>query len=131
MVAGKPWVAVYALDPDRVAAFYAALAGLEVDEREDGFVILASDDVEVAVVRIREPLASEIVLADPPERREDTAVKPSFAVADIAAARRAAAGLGGVVDGADREWEFRGFRIVDGHDPEGNVVQLRQALTAP
>ncbi len=125
---GTPWFAVYALDPDRVARFYSALLGIAVAESSEGFVVLACDDLELTVVRIREPLASDIVLADPVERREDTAVKPSFVVADLEASRRTAAELGGVIDGPEREWEFRGFRIVDGHDPEGNVVQVRAAL---
>ena len=128
MGTSKPWVAVYALDVDRVAAFYAAVLGLDVDDRADGYVVLASDDLEVAVVRIMEPYASEIVVADPPERREDSAVKASFVVADLEAARRTASEHGGVVDGPEREWEFRGFRAVDGHDPEGNVLQLRVAV---
>ena len=42
-------------------------------------------------MRIMEPYASEVVVPDPPERREDTAVKPSFVVADLEAARRVAA----------------------------------------
>jgi predicted enzyme related to lactoylglutathione lyase len=124
----RPWVAVYALDVARVAGFYAAVLGLEADERSDGYVVLASDDVEVAVVRIMDPYADGIVVADPPERREDSAVKASFVVPDLAAARRTAAEHGGVVDGTEREWEFRGHRAVDGHDPEGNVLQLREPL---
>ena len=36
-----------------------------------------------------------------------------------------AAELGGAVN--EREWEFEGAKVCDGHDPEGNVFQLRQA----
>ena len=128
MGAGRPWVAVYALDVDRVSGFYSALLSLDVAEASEGYVVLASDDVEVAVVRIMEPYASEVVVPDPPERREDTAVKPSFVVADLEAARRVAVANGGVIDPVEREWEFRGFRAVDGHDPEGNVLQVRLPL---
>ena len=131
MGAQRPWVAVYALDVGRVAAFYAAVLGLPVDERSEGYVVLASDDLEVVVVRIMEPYAAEIVVTDPPERREDSAVKASFVVVDLAAARRTAAEHGGVVDGPEREWEFRGFRAVDGHDPEGNVLQVRAPVGPP
>jgi hypothetical protein len=31
------------------------------------------------------------------------------------------------MNAADREWEFEGAKVCDGHDPEGNVFQLRQA----
>jgi hypothetical protein len=28
----------------------------------------------------------------------------------------------------EREWEFEGAKVCDGHDPEGNVFQIRQAV---
>ena len=34
--------------------------------------------------------------------------------------------LGGAIKPPEAEWEARGFRAVDGHDPEGNVVQFRE-----
>jgi predicted enzyme related to lactoylglutathione lyase len=58
-------------------------------------------------------------------RREDVPVKLVFAVVDIVAARNSAAERGGAVDPVDREWGFEGFKVCDGHDPEGNVFQLR------
>ena len=35
-------------------------------------------------------------------------------------------GLGGLVDPPEREWTAGGLRACDGHDPEGNVLQLRE-----
>jgi predicted enzyme related to lactoylglutathione lyase len=37
-----------------------------------------------------------------------------------------AAAHGGAVQPAAREWEARGFRACDGHDPEGNIFQVRE-----
>ncbi len=33
---------------------------------------------------------------------------------------------GGEVFPPEREWNFQGYRVCDGMDPEGNVVQFRQ-----
>jgi hypothetical protein len=38
------------------------------------------------------------------------------------------AAAAGQLDPAGQAWDFRGRRHLDGLDPEGNVVQLRQAL---
>jgi hypothetical protein len=35
-----------------------------------------------------------------------------------------------MLDPAASEWTWRGLRHCDGHDPEGNVIQLRQPATA-
>jgi len=78
-------------------------------------------------VRIPKRIADTIEIATPPEPREDTALKLVFSVEDIAHARERAAELGGAVNAMEREWEFEGARVCDGHDPEGNIFQLRQA----
>jgi len=31
------------------------------------------------------------------------------------------------MNAVEREWELRGANVCDGHDPEGNIFQLRQA----
>ena len=115
---------VYACDLDRVGAFYAAIADLSVVSRASDHILLECDGFRITVVAIPDAIASTIVIDDPPVRRDDTALKLSFPVADIAAARAAAAVHGGVVDPPEREWEFRGERVCDGHDPEGNVIQV-------
>jgi len=47
-------------------------------------------------------------------------------VPSIAASRETAAKLGGELNPPEREWEFDQAKVCDGHDPEGNVFQLRQ-----
>lgn len=61
------------------------------------------------------------------EVREDSYVKLCFPVPSIAAARAVAATLGGAIAPPGEEWGAPGFRACDGHDPEGNVVQVREA----
>jgi predicted enzyme related to lactoylglutathione lyase len=117
---------VYAKDLERVAAFYSRVAALAVVRREDAFVQLRRGPLELVVHRIPPHLAAAIHVADPPQRREDTAVKLVFSVGSIAEARADAEALGGVIDPVEREWTFDGCTLCDGHDPEGNVIQLRQ-----
>jgi hypothetical protein len=57
-------------------------------------------------------LAQSIALATLPERRERSAVRLDFPVADIVKSRQNAERLGGQIDGS--------FFL--GYDPEGNVV---------
>jgi predicted enzyme related to lactoylglutathione lyase len=130
---GKPVIAfgavVYAKDLDRVAAFYSRIAGLEVVHRDHTYAQLRSGGLELVVHRIPEHIAADIRIGRPPQRREDSAVKLAFTVRDLGAARAAAAALGGIVDPAEREWTFEGCTVCDGHDPEGNVIQLRRRVS--
>ena len=121
--------ALYAVDVPRVARFYEAVAGLAVTETQAGYIVVESIDFELAIVEIPPLLATEIEVLSPPVRREDTPMKLAFFVPSIAEARASAATLGGIVDPVEREWEFRGHRICDGYDPEGNVFQLREPVT--
>jgi predicted enzyme related to lactoylglutathione lyase len=85
-----------------------------------------SSDWELSLVCVAESLASAIVIADPPERREDSPIKLAFDVADPDEVGSLVAAAGGQMDPADAAWEFRGRRQRDCLDPEGNVVQGRQ-----
>ena len=116
---------VYAKDIRRVSRFYAELAALPVVEDEPGHVVLQSTAFQLVVVAVPPPLAARITIASPPARREDTAVKLCFPVASLATARSTAARLGGGLLEPEHEWEFHDGFVCDGHDPEGNVIQVR------
>lgn len=117
---------VYVKDLDRAVEFYSRVAGLPVAHRGERFALLRSGPVELTLHRIPEHIAAAIHIDSPPQRREDTAVKLVFAVPRIDVARADAAVLGGTVDPVGHEWRFDGVTVCDGHDPEGNVIQLRQ-----
>ncbi len=87
-------------------------------------ILLERDGFRITVVAIAEAIARTITIEDPPVRREDTALKLALRVTDIASARVVAAEHGGVVDSPEREWQFREECMCDGHDPEGNVIQV-------
>jgi predicted enzyme related to lactoylglutathione lyase len=120
---------LYAKDLSSVQAFYETVAGLAVEHVERGHVILGTASFQLVVLRIPERVASSIQIENPPRRRTETPIKLVFFVPSIAEARAAAAMHGGEVNPAEREWKFQGCRVCDGHDPEGNVVQFREAPT--
>ncbi len=60
--------------------------------------------------------------------REDSYIKLCFPVESLESARNLAVSLGGCIQGKSKEWQARGFLACDGHDPEGNVIQLRQMI---
>ena len=117
---------IYAKDMDRVAAFYSSVLGLQTAGADDEHVLLESPGFQLVVLRIRDRLASNIHVTVPPTRRADAAIKLVFFVPSIAAVRTAAAERGGVLNGAAKEWLFNGWKVCDGLDPEGNVVQFRE-----
>ena len=117
---------VFAKDVERVSRFYEAACSLVVSVREPGFHVLENGPLQLVVVSIPEHIAREIQVSLPPQRREDTALKLMFVVASIASAREAALERGGIIDPPEREWQFQAMRVCDGHDPEGNVIQVRE-----
>jgi len=116
---------LYAQDKDRLAAFYSAVLGLEIAARDDEHVVLESPGFQLVVLRSR-ALASAAPIAVPPVRRAETAFKPVFFVPSIAAVRASAEAHGGVLNGTEKEWQFDGWTVCDGLDPEGNVLQFRE-----
>jgi hypothetical protein len=117
---------VYAVDVARLTTFYAQVTQLPVLVVELDYALLSTSTFELVIHAIPPQIAAQIEITMPPQRREDTPIKLSFRVASLAEARERAAALGGQLDPVGREWEFRGSRLCDGHDPEGNVIQLRE-----
>lgn len=117
---------LYAKDIAKVGHFYANVAGLRLAHEEQDHLVLESDAFQLVVVAIPGKRAASIHIAEPPQRRENTAIKLVFPVASLAAARAAAASHGGQLNSTSREWVFQDTRVCDGHDPEGNVVQFRE-----
>jgi predicted enzyme related to lactoylglutathione lyase len=117
---------VYAKDAARVAAFYAGVAGLREVQVESDHVILEASQFQLVVLAVPASIASSIHISSPPQRRQDTPIKLVFPVQSLPAARAAAQRLGGELNPVEAEWEFQGSRVCDGHDPEGNVFQVRQ-----
>jgi predicted enzyme related to lactoylglutathione lyase len=123
----KAGAVLYAKDVASVQAFYRHVAGLTVTHTESDHVVLESPSFQLVVLQIPEAIAASIQVERPAKRRTETPIKLVFPVESIAQARTAALAHGGELNPPEREWTFRGCRVCDGQDPEGNVVQLRQA----
>ena len=117
---------LYAKDIARVSRFYAEVCGLTRQHAEADHIVLASTTFQLTVVAIPASIADGIIINTPPVRREGTPIKLVFPVAGIDLLRATAIAMGGALNSPDREWSFQGVRVCDGHDPEGNVLQLRE-----
>jgi predicted enzyme related to lactoylglutathione lyase len=116
---------IYARDAARVARFYRDVCALAVVDEAADHLVLESRAFQLVVLAAPAAYTRDVAIASPPVVREQTPIKLVFVVADIPAARAAAAAAGGAVKPAAAEWAFQGHTVCDGHDPEGNVFQLR------
>jgi hypothetical protein len=117
---------VYAKDKRRVSAFYQRTLALVAVEDESTHDLLRGPGIELVIHAIPQEYAVQISIANPPKAREDTALKPVFSVKNLEAVRLAAESTGGSLAPRDRAWQYNGAIVLDGCDPEGNVVQFRQ-----
>ena len=120
----KPSVVVFVADVRRVSTFYRELAAMSVLIEDEGYVVMEAEGLQLVIHHLSgEPAVNPAAV----EVREDSYVKLCLPVASIAAARSLAAANGGAIKSPQHEWEARGFRACDGHDPEGNVIQVRES----
>lgn len=126
--AGQAGLVVFAKSVKKLSAFYVRTLGLEVVEADRSHQLLRGNGYEVVVHTIPAKYAREIPIAKPPVLRQDSAMKPSFVVPDLAALRLAVAATGGWLKPEEMAWTIRGHRVLDGCDPEGNILQFKQKL---
>ncbi len=119
----KPSAVIFVADVRRMTAFYRELASMTLLLEEEGYAVLEVEGLQVVVHALS---GEPHVQPDAVEVREDSYVKLCLPVESIAAARSIAAAHGGEIKPPGHEWEARGFRACDGHDPEGNVIQVRE-----
>jgi predicted enzyme related to lactoylglutathione lyase len=117
---------VFAKNKKRVSAFYERTLALLVEESEASHDLLRGHGYEVVIHTIPRKVAAGIKLAKPVEPRQETPFKPTFRVEDLEVIRAAAVETGGYLKPAASAWRFRGCIVLDGCDPEGNIVQFKQ-----
>jgi len=122
----KAGAVLYAKNLAAVQSFYQKVTGLEVVLVEDAHVVLESSTFQLVILEIPEAIATSIIIDSPPKRRSETPIKLVFPVHSIIEARAASALFGGELNASEHEWKYQACRVCDGHDPEGNVFQLRQ-----
>ncbi len=125
---GQAGLVVFAKSVKKLSAFYARTLGLEVLESARSHHLLRGNGYEVVVHAIPAKIAREIPIAKPPVLREDSAMKPSFVVPDLQALRLAVVATGGWLKPDAMAWTIRGHTVLDGCDPEGNILQFKQKL---
>lgn len=119
---------IYASDIRRVADFYRNALSLELVDQDDAFVVVGNAHYEIAVVNTAcggSPAAEPAPL----HVRTRTPLKCSFLVESLEHARAAAEACGGAFKPLASAWRWRDQLHLDGHDPEGNVVQVRAIVT--
>ena len=124
----KPSAVIFAKDVDRLAAFYRVVVAMTEAHRDKDHIVLDADTFQLVIHGIPKKIAEQIQITQPPQVREGTPIKVCLPVLSIEQARLHAAELGGQVGAKGKEWEARGFRACDGHDPEGNVFQVREGV---
>lgn len=121
-----PAVVLFVANVQRVATFYEAVAQMRRLTEDDAHVVLAIDGFQLVIHRMYGVADGESDGTGAPVVREDSYTKLCLPVASLHDARATAKAHGGALKPATHEWEARGFRACDGHDPEGNVIQLRE-----
>ena len=118
----KPQVSavLFARDLDAVAEFYQEVFSIRASSRDMEHALLNFNGFELVVHQIPKHLL-EPANSSPPERRERTAIRLNFPVADMTYARREAQRLGGIIDELPPPWAGSDTSFHLGHDPEGNV----------
>jgi predicted enzyme related to lactoylglutathione lyase len=114
-------VVLFAKDLDTLRRFYRDCLGLDEVSADAGFVVLGSHGAELALHAVPEEVAARIEIETPPEARENTPIKPVFAVDDIDELRERIPESGGLLR---QTRSFGKRRLCDATDPEGNVFQL-------
>ena len=117
---------VFAKNKNRVSAFYQQTLGLTAEESDTSHDVLRGHSYEVVIHAIPRKYAAGITIEKPPKPREETPLKPTFVVASLAEVRCAVEATGGFLKPDAGAWHFRGHTVLDGWDPEGNVVQFKQ-----
>ena len=118
---------VFAKNKKRVSAFYQQTLDLDLAETATSHDLLRGHGYEVVVHTIPRKYSASMTITKPPVPRQDSPFKPTFVVVSIEAVRSAAQATGGYLKPDSGAWHFRGHVVIDGWDPEGNIVQFKQA----
>ncbi|MGL5287015.1 MAG: VOC family protein [Aeromonas sp.] len=124
--AARAGALIYVSDLARQIRFYQTLLGMQVLHHADDYAVLENADAQLVLHSIPAPYADKVVVHNPPQIRETSAIKLFFSVSSLAQAEVKAADLGGGLLPA--QWSGPGFVMRNGFDPEGNVLQLREWL---
>jgi predicted enzyme related to lactoylglutathione lyase len=119
-------IVLWVSDMDAQIAFYSRLLSLDVAARESGFTELSSESSSVLLHQLPDEYRAAVPLTAQLASQDEVAIKPVFAVANLARARESVVGtLGSVQNG---ENTYGASTYLDVVDPEGNVIQIEQRI---
>ena len=121
-----PSVVLFVANVDRVASFYKAVASMQLVSGDGDHSVLEIDGFQLVVHQLNGEPEPGHDTQGRVQIREDSYSKICLPVQSINSARSQAASFGGSIKPVQYEWQARGFRACDGHDPEGNVIQVRE-----
>lgn len=120
-----PSMVLFVSDVARVASFYAEVIGMQIRHQEASHTVLLTMGFELII----HAMYGDSSEPDSPDTqimvREDAYSKLCLPVANIGKARDLAHRFGGFIKAVEHEWSDHGIVACDGHDPEGNVIQVR------
>ena len=119
---------IYAKQPDRLALFYMEVLAMRMLHHTSELMVLQSPDLQLVLHAIPEAIARHITITEPPQPRENVAIKFFATVKSFAAVRPLVIAHGGQL--WEQSWLGPGFRVCNAMDPEGNLFQLRELLPA-
>jgi predicted enzyme related to lactoylglutathione lyase len=123
---GRVTAVLFVKDLAKVTAFYRGVLDTPVVYSDEYHAVLRCGTFALDLHQIPAQVAQGIHIDTPPQRREQAAIKLSFPIASIARARKAAAERGGQLDAGPPAWVIDQQKICMGHDPEGNVFQVKE-----
>jgi predicted enzyme related to lactoylglutathione lyase len=116
---------LFARDQKKMAAFYVAMLGADVATSDAHHTSLTCAGFRLMVQQIPARLLPALSPDEPVRRREASAIRLDFPIADVERARREASRLGGSVDAQPPPWADGDTGYFLGQDPEGNVFCLK------
>lgn len=117
---------IFAKDIQTMSAFYQSVLNMKPVETKDTHHVLSNGVIELVIHGIPKKIADSILIKTPPDIREATAIKPAFVVESLEQVRRACEETNGGIKPPENAWSIRGALVIDGWDPEGNVIQFKQ-----
>ena len=115
---------IHAKDLQRMWKFHQTLLGRRLVHADADHHVIESAQLQLIVHAIPAHFADTFEIVSAPELREEQAIKLLLTIPSLAGAFATAAALGGGFVG--HAHSAAGVRVRDGHDPEGNIFQLRE-----
>jgi len=119
---------IFAKDVARLTSFYRDALNAVVAFEDASHSVLEVNGFELVIHGIPAEISNRIQIASPAVPRESTPIKPGLQVGSLETLRSVCDRHGASLSPEDAAWDSRGHRVLDGADPEGNIIQFRESL---